>query len=81
MQRGDGSFYPMAGFDYPADLTHPAGSMNHETVPPSSAFTPAPSDSQSAPSAYIMRTKAGGGALGLSRFRNGGAPRQGGFGH
>ena len=81
MQRAGGSFYPMAGFDYPADLTHPAGSMNHETVPPSSAFTPAPSDSQSAPSAYIMRTKAGGGPPpGLSRFRNGGAPGQGGFG-
>ena len=58
MQRADGSFYPMAGVDYPADATHPAGSMNHETSSPSADPTPAPSD----PSTFTMRTKAGGGA-------------------
>lgn len=34
LQRSDGSFYPMAGIDYPDDATHPRGSLNHETTPP-----------------------------------------------
>ena len=33
VQRPDGSFYPMAGIDYPADATHPRGSINHEAIP------------------------------------------------
>lgn len=62
MQRPDGSFYPMAGFDYPADASHPAGSMNHEVAPSAAPQgVSAPQRPSAAPPAFTMRTKAGGG--------------------
>lgn len=83
LQRPDGSFYPMAGIDYPADAMHQRGSINHEISPAPSASDPSAyspfsipprsRDSVGVPPAYTMRTRAGGGPASVPAG-NGGFP-------